>query len=286
VAPRSAYARRVEIVAGCAVERTGTGEPLVLLHGIGSRRQIWAPLLPVLEPVRDVLAVDLPGFADAPGAAPGGRHAAGSVAALADAVETLCAALDVDRPHVAGSSLGGAVALELGRRGAARSVVAFSPAGFWRRPGRLWCQGVVRAARGLGRAVPPRVVRVLAANPVARPLLFGAFSARPARLGPDVLAADAAALVASTGFDDAARAFADLDWSRVLPGDADGLRRVPVVVAWGTRDVVLPYRPQAARASELLPGAVHLALPGCGHVPFGDDPVACAAVLLSGRSTG
>jgi pimeloyl-ACP methyl ester carboxylesterase len=45
-------------------------------------------------------------------------------------VTAFVADLGVERPHVAGNSLGGAVALELGRMGAARSVCALSPAGF------------------------------------------------------------------------------------------------------------------------------------------------------------
>jgi pimeloyl-ACP methyl ester carboxylesterase len=274
----------VEIVAGCAVERTGSGEPLVLLHGIGSRRQIWAPLLPGLTGVRDVVALDLPGFGEASGQpSAAGRFPAGSVGALADAVEAVCAALDLDRPHVAGNSMGGAVALELGRRGAARSVTAFSPAGFWGRGGLAWCRGLITGARGLGGAVPAGLVRTLAATPVARPLVFGPFSAHPRRTGPDALAADAAALVAASGYTDSLRAFARLSWAQALGPDGEGpgeLARTPAVVAWGTRDLVLPYRPQAARARALLPAAVHLPLPSCGHIPFADDPQACLAALF------
>ena len=276
----------MEIVAGCAVERTGAGEPLVLLHGIGSRRQIWDPLLPALTGVREVLAVDLPGFGAAsgvPSQAPS-RHPAGSIPALADAVEALCAALDVDRPHVAGNSMGGAVALELGRRGAVRSVTAFSPAGFWAGPGLAWVRGLVGGARGLGRTLPAGAVRAVAGAPVVRPLVFGPFRASPGRAGADVLAADTAALGAATGYADAARAFSDLRWDRVLRPDGAGtgaLGTLPVVVAWGTRDLVLPYRPQAGRARALLPAAVHVPLPSCGHIPFADDPQACVSALFA-----
>ena len=44
--------------------RTGAGEPLVLLHGIGMSRQVWNPLLPALAQSFDVIAVDLPGFGE------------------------------------------------------------------------------------------------------------------------------------------------------------------------------------------------------------------------------
>ena len=51
--------------------RAGHGEPLVLIHGIGSQWQVWAPVLDRLEAERDVVALDLPGFADSPSPPPG-----------------------------------------------------------------------------------------------------------------------------------------------------------------------------------------------------------------------
>ncbi len=58
-----------------------------------------------------------------------------------------------------------------------------------------------------------------------------------------------------------------------------GAPTVPVTVAWGTRDRILPYR-QAAVARARLPGACHLDLTGCGHVPMHDDPELVASVIL------
>ncbi|MET0952328.1 MAG: alpha/beta hydrolase, partial [Aeromicrobium sp.] len=46
---------------------------------------------------------------------------------------------------------------------------------------------------------------------------------------------------------------------------------VPTTIAWGTRDVILPYS-SSAIAQERLPEARHVALPHCGHVPMIDDP--------------
>ena len=47
-----------------AYARSGTGPPLVLLHGIGSSRQAWDPVVPALAGRFTVIAVDLPGFGD------------------------------------------------------------------------------------------------------------------------------------------------------------------------------------------------------------------------------
>ena len=46
--------------------RAGSGEPLVLIHGIGSRWQMWEPVLDRLTPHREVIAIDLPGFGASP----------------------------------------------------------------------------------------------------------------------------------------------------------------------------------------------------------------------------
>ena len=43
-----------------AFTRTGTGDSLVLRHGLGSSRQAWAPVIPVLAVPFDVCTVDSP----------------------------------------------------------------------------------------------------------------------------------------------------------------------------------------------------------------------------------
>jgi pimeloyl-ACP methyl ester carboxylesterase len=55
---------------------------------------------------------------------------------------------------------------------------------------------------------------------------------------------------------------------------------VPTTVAWGERDRLLIYSRQAPRARRRLPGARHVTLAGCGHVPTWDDPEQVATVIL------
>src|SRR5262245_65831208 len=93
-----------------AYTQSGTGAPLVLLHGIGSSRQAWGPVVPPLTAHFTVIAVDLPGFGDSP---PLPARTESSPAALAAAVARLLDQLGVSSPHLAGNSLGGWVALEL-----------------------------------------------------------------------------------------------------------------------------------------------------------------------------
>jgi pimeloyl-ACP methyl ester carboxylesterase len=261
-----------------AHHRQGRGTLLVLLHGIGSRWQVWLPVLDRLAERHDVIAVDLPGFGASP-AWPPGRPAPGSVPHLAGLVAEFLDGLGVREPAVAGSSLGGGIALELGRRGLARAVTAFSPVGFFTGAQARWCRAVVSAARATATRLEPALPALMSTR-AGRIGLCGAFYGRPGSLPAAACVADARALIAAPGFTAARR---ELGGWRLGPGH---LEQVPVTVAWGTRDLVLPYRPQAARARAVLPHARHLRLPGCGHLPFADDPGSCAAAILGTGSTG
>src|SRR5258708_27647798 len=117
---------------GLAFERVGSGQPLVLLHGLGHRRQAWDPVLSMLVPHREVVLVDLPGHGQSPPLRAGREPA---VKSLLREVLGLLDELGLARVHIAGSSLGGRLALEVAARGRAASVTALSPAGVWARAG-------------------------------------------------------------------------------------------------------------------------------------------------------
>jgi len=54
--------RKVTMISELAYDRKGAGEPVVLLHGIGHRRQAWNPIFDALARDYDVIAFDLAGF--------------------------------------------------------------------------------------------------------------------------------------------------------------------------------------------------------------------------------
>src|SRR5918992_4234493 len=153
--------RRVMVAAGRIVSRGmdldhhrgGTGEPLVLIHGIGHTWRGWKPMLPHLEPRFDVLAVDLPGFGHSP-PLPAGTEP--TPEALADAVERAMDEAGFDRAHVAGNSLGGWIALELARRGRALTVTAISPAGLQHKREKAWGRSMLLAMHWGARNLPAR----------------------------------------------------------------------------------------------------------------------------------
>ncbi|WP_067533170.1 alpha/beta fold hydrolase [Nocardia crassostreae] len=248
--------------------RAGSGEPLVLVHGVGSRWQVWEPIVGLLAESFDVIAVDLPGF--------GGSRPlpTTTVSTLADALVEFLAAEGIERPHLGGNSMGGGIALDLAARGLARSVTAYSPIGFWDRAGRIWCQQALGRAKDLSKVLHPAVPG-LAGNIAGRTTLMGLVLGKPWAVDPQVAADTIDALLASEGFPPALASFTDFR----LP-DRSAVAAVPVTIAWGNRDILLTYATQARRAREVLPEARHVTLPGSGHTPFYDDPPGCARLLL------
>jgi pimeloyl-ACP methyl ester carboxylesterase len=249
--------------------REGAGEPLVLLHGVGHHWQAWQPVIPLLAPSFDVLACDSPGFGRS---APLPQGMAPTIPSYADAFEWFFAELGLGRPHVAGNSMGGAVALELARRRAVRSATAFSPAGFWTAAERRFCQ----LSLGLLGSTPPParpLVERLARTRSGRRLLFRQTFGYPERLDADEAVATLRDAWAAPALASALAAFSSYRFKPL-----ERLGGVGITVAWGERDLLLPFRLQAPRARKLLPTATHVAL-GAGHVPFYDDPRAVAAVI-------
>ncbi|MEU3690720.1 alpha/beta fold hydrolase [Streptomyces narbonensis] len=252
-------------------ERRGAGEPLLLLHGIGHHWQAWEPVLDILAGQREVIAVDLPGFGASDRLPEGCPYDLPSVVPVLGA---FCEAVGFDRPHVAGNSLGGLLAIELGREKLVRSVTALSPAGFWSEAERRYAFGTLRAMRGAALAMPVPVIERLSRTPAGRTVLTSTIYARPGRRSPEAVVAETLALREATGFHQTLAAGRAARFRDDVPA-------VPVTVAWGTRDRLL-LRRQGVRAKHALPDARLVRLPGCGHVPMNDDPALVARVVLDG----
>lgn len=250
-------------------ERSGHGEPLLLLHGIGSGLRVWDPVLPWLTPSHDVIAVDLPGHGESSLLDDGMSPDAASFArVLVDFMDEL----GIETAHLAGNSLGGWTALELAKLGRARSVVCLSPAGLWRRQTPYYDVVLFRVTRWLARTLLP-IAPAFLASPVGRTLFMAHLFGRPWSLPPSAALEVVQTFVHAPGFESTFRATRRERFA--------GGRQIqaPVTVAWGTRDRVL--LPGLARVrAELPPQTRWLTLPGCGHVPTYDDPRLVARTIL------
>ena len=256
-----------------AATRTGTGPPLLMLHGIGSARRDWATLLPHLTPDFDVLAVDLPGH----GASEPVRGRP-TVGALTDAVEADLDARGLDAVHVYGNSLGGRVALELARRGRARSVVAVAPSGTSALPERVYQLTGMVAARLVSRGLRP-VLPALARSRVPRTLLMTGLRAQPWKATePEVLAL-------RDGFGSSPDFWQQLLWALLLDVPL-GVRGIdcPVTLAQGLFDPVAPM--QAPRFAALIQGSTFALLRASGHAPHSDQPALLARLVRETAAAG
>jgi len=252
-----------------AFDRTGRGEPLVLLHGQGFSRRSWDPIVPLLAAHRDVINVDLPGHGESPRQPEGAGNAPRD---LAVAVAELLDQLGLAIADVAGNSSGGWVALELARLGRARTVTALAPAGLWRRTAPLHIRIGMRQAR-LNARIVRRVFSDAPRSRAGRALASVQVAGNPLRAPHQPVHDSVRAMAQAPGFRETLRA---LETTRFEGGASI---TVPVTVAFGTRDRVL--LPGVARRRQQLPDQTRwVRLRRCGHVPWLDDPEAVVDLVL------
>lgn len=242
-------------------------EPLLLLHGVTNSASIWDDVVPLLRPDFDLV---VPTAAGHHGGPPIDGRA--TIRGLVDQTERVLDDLDLATVHVAGNSMGGWMAIELARRGRARSVCALSPAGFWT-PGthdETRATSTIRRGRTLARLSRPLAPLAMRSAQVRRLALRDA-AEHGERLTPQQ---------AVTFLDDLVQCTAATD----LLGTTESVTALdplpcPVTIAWSSCDRIFPPEVNGATARTLLPGATYRELPGLGHVPMIDDPLACADTI-------
>jgi pimeloyl-ACP methyl ester carboxylesterase len=201
------------------------------------------------------------------------------VASLARLVASFFDEVGLERPHVAGNSLGGWVGLELAKLGRAASVTCLSPAGFHNdREGRFERLSLATTAV-LARRLSPSWAAALSRLSVTRTLLLFQVVGKPWRMSPEDVALTIDGVARARWFDETLVAITAHE--RFSGGEQI---EVPVTIAWGELDRLLLPR-QGARAARAIPGARLVALTGCGHLPSFDDPEQVARVLLEGSGS-
>lgn len=224
--------------------------PLLLIHGFGGDLQNWQFNQPDLAIDRVVYAIDLPGHGGSSKTISGG-----DVPALARAVRSGLAALGVERFHVAGHSLGGAIALQLALDEPKRvaSVTLICSAGLGPEINAGYIDAFIRADK---RKEMKATVEALFADP--------AFVSRD-------MVDDLLKYKRLDGVLPALRAIAGgvLSDGRQTTILADRLAtlEVPVQAIWGEDDAIIP----AAHANA-VPEARRHVLPGAGHMVHIEKP--------------
>ena len=240
---------------------------VVLLHGLTASARDWQDVVPLLSGRYRAYAPTAPGHRGGP---PLARHPA-TAWDLVDWAEQYLDEQQLDRPHLAGHSMGGFLAIELARRGRAASVCAFAPGGFWGTQ-RQKSLALVGRGQGIGRALRP-VIPLILRSPTVRRLWFRDGACHGDRVSPargveifdDFLGCSVASEIFST--DD--QQIATLD---PLP--------CPITVVWSEGDRINTVAVCNPVARQVLPHANFEVIPDVGHDPMMDDPALVARTIL------
>lgn len=229
----------------CLEQGSSEAAPVLLLHGFGADLNGWMFTQPALAEDRRTIALDLPGHGGSD------KDVGDGDTALVDAAAAALDALGIDRVHLVGHSLGGAIAVLLAARRPTRiaTLTLIAPAGLGPEINATFIDGFVRAAR---RKDAVEVLQLLVHDPalVSRTMV------------EDVLRYKRLDGVAGA-LDTIARAwFAGGEQTRSLVAELGALD-VPVQAIWGRDDRIIPMAHAEALGSR---GTVHI-LDAAGHLP-------------------
>lgn len=245
-------------MSGLHAETTaGSGIPIVLLHGFASTGAAWLPVMEMLGG-RSVLAYDLPGHGQSLGYPNAGSPGTAAKAIIADLGER-----GIERVHVAGHSMGGAIAslIALMQPDLLASLILLSPGGYGpeinapllRRYGSAAAPGEIAAClkemSGPDAEISPEVTARMVRTRQAP--------------GQTAMLEKIAALITRDGR------------QGVLPSEDVAALRMPAAVLWGTQDPVLPFSQM-----ERMPGGwTKIPLDRAGHMLIEEAPDRVAELI-------
>jgi pimeloyl-ACP methyl ester carboxylesterase len=258
-------------VGQISIAEAGSGDPVLLLHGLGATKVSMLPTVAALARRFHPIAVDLPGFGDSVKPI----RAAYDAAYFARAMVAVLDALELEQAHLVGNSMGGRVALEIGLRSPERvgRIGLLAPSLAWLRD-RPWAPllRLVNPQLGLIQPAPRKVVEAIVNRVVP-----GADNEWTAA-GIDEFMRSYMTPRGRAAFYAAARNIyleephgSDGLWTRLA-----GLEP-PSLFIWGRKDPIVPIRFER-HVREVLPAAQHLEL-DCGHVPQLERPKETHAAL-------
>jgi len=257
--------RRVKL----SFESSGSGEPLILLHGMGSASTAWKLITPALREKFQVTTIDLPGH----GRSGFNPNQAMDPYSLGLLITKQMDDLGIERAHLAGNSLGGWIALEIAAAFPERvlSVTGLAPAGLWLVP------TTQRTLMGASSRFMARYTYKIADQIVkqewARKIGFLEVSPKWRELPRDVMVDAVVAYGSSEGYFPA--------WDGMLKRrfDKSISESIPVTILFGDSDNTLPA--QTSQERTLAPAhARWITLSQSGHAPMWDSPHDCVAEII------
>jgi pimeloyl-ACP methyl ester carboxylesterase len=257
--------RRVQTRMGSfSTLEAGTGDPVLMLHGLGGTKASFLPTVAALAPAFRTIAVDLLGFGDSDkplGASYNPEFQARGVAGLLDALE-------LERAHFIGHSMGGRIALELGFEHSRRTIglVLMTPAMAWLGE-RRWAPYLrwIRPELGLIQIAPRPIVEAVMRRLIPGSETSWGASAIDEFVRTYTTARGRAALYAAARniyLDEphGARGF----WTKLRGLSPESL------FIWGRHDRLVPTG-FVKHVEQALPAARHVEIE-CGHLPQIERP--------------
>jgi len=246
-------------------EERGSGEPLLLVMGLGWPRQMWARHLPALTERFRVIMFDNRGVGQT-----ATTLSQWTLSDMADDAVAVLEAAGVTRAHVYGASMGGGIAqvmtIEHPERVGAL-ILGCTATRAAKRHVPLW-----PVIRHLLPALPAgRQARTVA---LARALVYGP-ATDPALIGEDLRLLDSLRRPAE-GIRAQRRAVLDYEGSQLRLGSV----RSPTLIIHGSDDRLVPLR-YGEELARLIPGADLVVLPGAGHMYITDATQAADSAVLS-----
>ena len=247
------------------VEQAGTGEPLLLISGLGYSSWCWAELREQLATQFNVITFDNRGTGQSD--QPAGPY---SMAMLADDAAQVLESCGVARAQVIGHSMGGYIALTLALRHPDRvrslTLIGTSPGG----PDTQAVPAETQSAWQAAAALPPELY---ARTTMPRSFSLGWTAKNPQRFEqilrrrvefPTPMACWLAQYQACADY-----VTQGVDVSRI---------QAPALVIHGKEDRVVPYH-NGELLSARLPKARFITLEGAGHLPYLEDPAGFASLI-------
>jgi pimeloyl-ACP methyl ester carboxylesterase len=247
---------------------TGSGEPLLLVHGLGSASSAWKTLIPLLRDHFTVVTVDLPGH----GNSPYRNGQAMDPHSLGLGLFDVMSELDFPEFHIVGNSLGGWISLEMAssQPGRIRSLTGLAPAGLWLNPYNARYPGTA-VARFLAKYAA-RIAPTALHFESARRLGFWEVSPKWREFTYELCLDAVEAMSSASGYYPA--------WDGMLMKRFDGKipEEIPVTIIFGDTDRTLPATTCQER-SVAPRHAKWIIFAETGHAPMWDSPIDVAAEI-------
>ncbi len=255
--------------------RGGTGQKILLIHGLAGSSKTWDDVIPLLTPHADVIAVDLLGHGES--AKPTGDY---SLGAFASGLRDFLSILGIESVTIVGHSFGGGVAMQLAYQHphVVDRLVLVGSGGLGREVSWLLRLLTLPGAEYVMPFAFPRPI-VDRATDVGRQL--GRRNIRSPKLAEMWRAySSLAGATNRKAFVRTMRGVIEPTGQTVNASDRLYLAaHVPTMIVWGDHDGIIPVA-HAYAAHELIPSSRLEIMEDVGHFPHVEQPEAFADLLI------